>query len=189
MRSKRRAEDLIDRIQASGQTNIYPALATAWRMLQNHPAKRKHVIVLSDGDTAPAEFDRLLKRMQDAKITVSTVTIGRTGNPELMARIASLGGGKAYVAEELEQVPQLFVEDTRSVSQTALMEEPFRPVVKRKIEALRGLDFAAAPPLLGFASTKPKEGAEVFLATSAQAPDPGALAVRAGALRCCSLPT
>ena len=55
VRSKRRAEDLIDRIQASGQTNIYPALATAWRMLQNHPAKRKHVIVLSDGDTAPAD--------------------------------------------------------------------------------------------------------------------------------------
>jgi uncharacterized membrane protein/uncharacterized protein YegL len=170
VRSKRRAEDLIDRIQASGQTNIYPALATAWRALQNHPAKRKHVIVLSDGDTAPADFDRLLKRMQDARITVSTVTIGRTGNPELMAKIASLGGGKAYVAEELEQVPQLFVEDTRSVSQTALMEEPFRPVIKGKIEALRGLDFAAAPPLLGFASTKPKEGAEVFLATSAQAP-------------------
>ena len=163
------AEDLIDRIQASGRPTL-SALTTAWRMLQNHPAKRKHVIVLSDGDTAPAEFDRLLKRMQDAKITVSTVTIGRTGNPELMARIASLGGGTAYVAEELEQVPQLFVEDTRSVSQSGLMEEPFRPVVKRKIEALRGLDFAAAPPLLGFASTKPKEGAEVFLATSAQAP-------------------
>ncbi len=43
-------------------------------------------------------------------------------------------------------------------------------MVKRKIEALHGLDFAAAPPLLGFASTKPKDGAEVFLATSAQAP-------------------
>jgi uncharacterized membrane protein/uncharacterized protein YegL len=170
VRSKRRAEDLINRIEASGQTNIYPALASAWRQLQNHPAKRKHVIVLSDGDTAPADFDRLLKRMQEAKITVSTVTIGRTGSPELMAKIASLGGGKAYVAEELEQVPQLFVEDTRSVSQTALIEEPFRPVIKRKIEALQGLDFAAAPPLLGFASTKPKEGAEVFLATAAQSP-------------------
>ena len=170
VRSKRRAEDLIDRIQASGQTNIYPALATAWRMLQNHPAKRKHVIVLSDGDTAPADFDRLLKRMQEARITVSTVTIGRTGNPELMARIAGFGGGKSYVAEEVEQVPQLFVEDTQSVSQTALVEEPFRPVVKRKIEALRGLDFATAPPLLGYASTKAKEGAEVFLATVAEAP-------------------
>ena len=183
VRSKRRAEDLIDRIQASGQTNIYPALATAWRTLQNHPAKRKHVIVLSDGDTAPAEFDRLLKRMQDAKITVSTVTIGRTGNPELMARIASLGGGKAYVAEELEQVPQLFVEDTRSVSQTALMEEPFRPVVKRKIEALRGLDFAAAPPLLGLCQHQAEGGRGGVPGDLGAGAHPGALAVRAGALR------
>ena len=52
----------------------YPALATAWRMLQNQKITRKHIILLSDGDTAPADFDRLLKRMQDAKITVSTVT-------------------------------------------------------------------------------------------------------------------
>ncbi len=170
VRSKRRAEDLIDRIQASGQTNIYPALAIAWRTLQNNSAKRKHVILLSDGDTAPADFDRLLKRMREAKITVSTVTIGRSGDPELMARIAELGGGKSYLAEDIEQVPQLFVEDTRNVSQTSLIEAPFRPLTKRKVEAVRGLDFARAPPLLGFASTKVKEGAEVVLTTAADAP-------------------
>ena len=170
VRSKRRAEELIDRIQASGQTNIYPALATAWRMLQNQKVSRKHVILLSDGDTAPADFDRLLKRMQDAKITVSTVTIGRTGDPELMARIAGMGGGRNYVAEQIEQVPQLFVEDARKVAQTSILEEPFKPVVKRRIDAVQGLDFAKAPALLGFVSTKAKDGAEVFLATATGAP-------------------
>jgi uncharacterized membrane protein len=170
VRSKRRAEELIDRIQASGQTNIYPALATAWRMLQNQKVSRKHVILLSDGDTAPADYDRLLKRMQDAKITVSTVTIGRTGDPELMARIAGMGGGRNYVAEQIEQVPQLFVEDARNVAQTSILEEPFKPVVKRRVDAVQGLDFAKAPPLLGFVSTKPKDGAEVFLATGSGAP-------------------
>lgn len=170
VRAKRRAEDLIDRIQASGQTNIYPALATAWRMLEKNSAKRKHIIVLSDGDTAPADFDRLLKRIEDSKVTVSTVTLGKTGDPKLMARIAELGKGKSYVAEDIEQVPQLFVEDTKNVSRTALMEEPFRPVVKHKIEALRGLDFAKAPPLLGYAATKARDDAEVFLATEANAP-------------------
>src|SRR6185436_21159973 len=59
VRSKRRAEDLIDRIQASGQTNIYAALAIAYRWLQNAPPKSRHVILLSDGDTAPADFERL----------------------------------------------------------------------------------------------------------------------------------
>ncbi len=170
VRSKRRAEELLDRIQASGQTNIYPALAAAWRMLQNHPAKRKHVILISDGDTAPADFDRLLKRMTDSKITVSTVAIGRSGDPGLMERIAGFGGGRAYVAENLEQLPQLFVQDTHNVSRATLMEEPFRPVVKRRIEALRGLDFAKAPPLLGFASSKAKDDAEVFLTADSDAP-------------------
>jgi uncharacterized membrane protein len=170
VRSKRRAEDLIDRIQASGQTNIYPALAAAWRMLQNVDTKRKHVILLSDGDTAPADFDRLLKRMSDAQITVSTVTIGRSGDPELMASIARAGKGRAYVAEDVSDVPQIFVEDTRNVTRTTLIEEPFRPLVKRRIEALRGLDFAQAPPLLGFASTKPKDGAELLLASDSGAP-------------------
>lgn len=170
VRSKRRAEDLIDRIQASGQTNIYPALATAWRVLQKNPAKRKHVILLSDGDTAPADFERLLAHMNEAKITVSTVTIGKSGDPVLMARIAELGKGKTYTAADIEQVPELFVEDTKDVSRTSLMEEAFRPVVKQRIEAVRGIDFGQAPPLLGYASVKARPDAEVFLATEDDAP-------------------
>jgi len=170
VRGRKRAEELIDRIQASGQTNIYPALETAFNMLQTRKVARKHVIVLSDGDTAPADFDGLLKRMKDAKITVSTVTIGHTGNPELMAQIAEKGGGKVYVAEQIEQVPQLFVEDARNVAQTSIMEEPFKPTVKRRVDAVHGLDFGVAPPLLGFVSTKEKTGAEVFLTTSTGTP-------------------
>jgi len=170
VRSKRRAEDLIDRIQASGQTNIYPALATAWRVLQSNPARRKHVILLSDGDTAPADFDRLLGRMAEAKITVSTVTIGKSGDPALMARIAELGKGKNYTAEDIEQVPQLFVQDTKDVSRTSLMEEAFKPIVKKRIAAVRGVEFAKAPPLLGYASVKARDDAEVFLATEDDAP-------------------
>jgi uncharacterized membrane protein len=170
VRSGRRVEELIDRIQSGGQTSIFPALTTALRMLEKQKAARKHVIVLSDGDTAPGDFERALARMQEAGITVSTVTIGRSGNPQLMARIAELGGGKNYVAQQIEQLPQLFVEEARKVAQTAVMEEPFKPAVKRRIEAVRGLDFARAPPLLGFVSTKAKDGAEVLLATDTGAP-------------------
>jgi hypothetical protein len=87
-----------------------------------------------------------------------------------MARIAKLGGGKAYVAEQIEQVPQLFVEEARNVAQTSIMEQPFKPSVKRRVDAVDGLDFARAPPLLGFVSTKIKNGAEVLLATDTGAP-------------------
>ncbi len=170
VRSRRRAEDLIDRIQASGQTNIYPALATAFRMLQNAEPKTRHVILLSDGDTVPADFQRLLKRMVEAHISVSTVAVGTAAERDLMADIAQWGKGRAYYAEDPSQVPEIFIEDTQNVSRATLIEEPFRPVVKRRIEALRGIDFAQAPMLRGFASTKARDGAEVFLESESGAP-------------------
>jgi uncharacterized membrane protein/uncharacterized protein YegL len=170
VRSRRRAEDLIDRIQASGQTNIYPALAIAFRWLQNAEPKSRHVILLSDGDSAPADFERLVKRMVEAHISVSTVAVGHEADRELMSNIARWGKGRAYYAEDPSSVPQLFIEDTQNVSRATLIEEPFRPVVKHKIEALRGIDFAEAPMLRGFASTKAREGAEVFLESASGAP-------------------
>ncbi len=170
VRSRRRAEDLIDRIQASGQTNIYPALAIAFRWLQNAESKSRHVILLSDGDTTPADFERLVKRMVEAHISVSTVAIGREADRELMANIARWGKGRAYYAEDPANVPQIFIEDTQNVSRATLIEEPFRPLVKHKIEALRGVDFAQAPMLRGFASTKARDAAEVFLESASGAP-------------------
>ena len=51
--NKQRAEDLISSMSASGQTNVYNGLWHAVRMLQNSHAKTKHMILLSDGNTAP----------------------------------------------------------------------------------------------------------------------------------------
>jgi Mg-chelatase subunit ChlD len=51
--NKRRAEDLIAGMTASGQTNIYNALLRAQRLLAESQATTRHVILLSDGITAP----------------------------------------------------------------------------------------------------------------------------------------
>ncbi len=50
--NKRRAEDSISSMSASGQTNVFTALWHAQRMLQDSQAKTKHMILLSDGNTA-----------------------------------------------------------------------------------------------------------------------------------------
>jgi uncharacterized protein YegL/CheY-like chemotaxis protein len=94
VRSKRKAEDLISRFTASGQTNIYPALQMAYRMLVDVPVKSKHVILMSDGDTQPADFQRLTKRMADAQITVTTVAIGAEADRKLLGEIADWGRGR-----------------------------------------------------------------------------------------------
>lgn len=170
VRSKRKAEDLISRFTASGQTNIYPALQMAYRMLVDVPVKAKHVILLSDGDTQPADFQRLVKRMADVQITVSSVAIGGEADKKLLGEIASWGRGRFHYAETADRVPQIFIEETQRLVNESVREEPFRVVVKRPAEALRDIDFTKAPMLKGYASIKPRDRAEIWLASDTGAP-------------------
>lgn len=170
VRAKRKAEDQIARIQASGQTNIYPALGIVYRLLQKTNAKAKHVILLSDGDTHPADFEGLLKRMTEEKMVVSTVAIGEGADRELMSNIARWGGGRAYATVSAEAVPQIFIEETQRAVRSNLLEDAFKPVVKRRMEAFRGVDFEQAPPLKGYVSATARDNAEVFLVSQSGSP-------------------
>ncbi|MFN8752683.1 MAG: VWA domain-containing protein, partial [Betaproteobacteria bacterium] len=148
VRSKRRAEDLISRFTASGQTNIYPALQTAYRVLADQKEVRsRHVILLSDGDTQPADFQRLVKRMADNGITVTTVAIGGEADKALLENISKWGNGRFYFTESAERVPKIFIEETQRLVNESFVEEPARAVPRRQAELLRGIDFDSAPPL------------------------------------------
>ncbi|CAN0057716.1 unnamed protein product, partial [Phaeothamnion confervicola] len=170
VRSRRKAQDQIGRIQASGQTNIYPALGIVYRLLQRTDSKARHVILLSDGDTHPADFDILVKRMVAEKIVVSTVAVGADADRALMSDIAKWGKGRAYVAENAESIPQIFIEETERAVRSNLLEESFRPVVKRRSAAFRGVDVDKLPDLSGYVSSKARDHAEVLLATPSGAP-------------------
>ncbi len=170
VRSRRKAEDQISRIQASGQTNIYPALGIVYRLLQKTDSKAKHVILLSDGDTHPADFETLVKRMAGEKIVVSTVAVGADADKALMNDIARWGNGRAYVAENAESIPQIFIEETERAVRSNLLEESFRPAVKHRSTAFRGLDVDKLPELRGFVSSKARDHAEVLLAAPSGAP-------------------
>jgi len=170
VRSRRKAQDQISRIQASGQTNIYPALGVTYRLLQKTDAKAKHVILLSDGDTHPADFESLVKRMAAEHIVVSTVAVGADADRALMSDIARWGKGRAYVAESAEAIPQLFIEETERAVGSNLQEHDFKPVLKSRTAALRDLRMDALPDLKGYVSSKARDNAEVLLSTPTGAP-------------------
>ncbi len=170
VRSRRKAQDQISRIQASGQTNIYPALGIVYRLLQKTDSKARHVILLSDGDTHPADFETLLKRMVGEKMVVSTVAVGADADRALMRDIAKWGNGRAYVADNAESIPQIFIEETERAVRSNLLEESFRPVVKRRSAVFRGVDVDKLPELNGFVSSKARDHAEILLATPSGAP-------------------
>ena len=160
----------ISTIIAGGETNIYPALREAFIQLAGATSQVKHVILLSDGRSLPDDFEGLTKKMAEAKITVSTVAVGNGADRELMQQIAGWGSGRTYYLEDPTAVPQIFTEETELATGKTLREESFKPVVKKNVEAFKGIDFEAAPPLLGYVATKSKDTSEVLLESKRKDP-------------------
>lgn len=154
----------ISRLQASGGTDIAAGLSYAFERLSTTPAKLKHVILLSDGHSDPANiFSELLPAMRIENVTVSTVAIGSEAATNLLRRIAEGGSGRYYFTSDPYNIPRIFMKETSTVSRSSMIEEPFRPTVAKDVQVLDGIPWDQAPYLLGYVSTKAKDGAEVLL--------------------------
>ena len=139
--------DRVSTIEAGGGTNMYPAMEEAFEALSKTVAKLKHVIILTDGISAPGDFEGISQQMAQAKMTVSTVGVGEGYDQQLLEEIARIGNGRSYFAEDPSSVPQIFAKETVSASKSAINEQPFTPQVVRTTKALAGLDVETAPLL------------------------------------------
>ena len=164
VRSKKRAEEKISRIQASGQTNIYPALGIVHRMLKDLKDTSKHVILLSDGDTHSADFKMMVDRMRSSGVTLSTVTIGEDGDPDLMIDLSVWGGGRNYRASSAEAIPEIFIEETnKALNLKDDLINEFQISENLKFDAIDNFDFDKFPRLSNYSIAKRKINSEVLL--------------------------
>ncbi|MFH5803443.1 VWA domain-containing protein [Alienimonas sp. DA493] len=152
-------------IAAGGGTNLHPAMTEARDALRRAAAKLKHVIVLTDGRSAPGDFDGVTRDLVADRVTVSTVGVGEGADMNLLEQIARTGGGRSYFTDDPGNIPQIFAKETITASKSAINEEPFVPQVIRPTAALNGVDMETAPFLLGYVVTRPKATAEVILGT------------------------
>ncbi len=162
--------DAISRIEASAQTNFYPALESCLRQLSEVEAEVKHVILLSDGKTYPDDYEKLIARMRAAEITVSTVGVGSEADRELLADIARWGDGQTYFVEDAKRVQRILLDEARGKLEETLVEEPVRAVVAQPNRALRGIVVSAAPALLGHLNLEPRDESEIVLETDTGKP-------------------
>ena len=157
--------DRVSTIEAGGGTNMYPAMEEAYEALAKTVAKLKHVIILTDGISAPGDFEGISQQMAQARMTVSTVGIGEGYDQQLLEEIARIGNGRSYFTDDPASVPQIFAKETVSASKSAINEQPFTPQVVRTTKALAGLDVDASPLLLGYVVTRLKPTSEPILAS------------------------
>jgi Ca-activated chloride channel family protein len=163
--NKGRILDDISRLEAGGGTNMYPAMEEAFAALQNTVAKLKHVIILTDGISAPGDFEGIANDMATSRMTISTVGVGSGADEELLEEIARIGQGRYYFTDDPGSIPQIFAKETVTASKSAIDEQPFLPQVVRPSQALADIDFEAAPFLLGYVMTRVKPTSELVLAS------------------------
>jgi hypothetical protein len=153
----------ISTIKAAGGTNIYAGLIDAHEQIRRTSAKLKHVILLTDGHSAPGDYEGIVRQMVNDQITVSTVGIGKADN-ELLKMIAENGKGRHYSCNDPNTIPQIFAKETITASKSAIHEIPFVPIIVTPTEVLANIDIETAPPLLGYVVTRAKPTSQFILA-------------------------
>lgn len=151
-----RIQNDIARIQAGGGTEIFSALDAAYQSLTVTRARRKHVILLTDGQAPHNGIRDLVQAMAAEGITATAVGLGSGIDETLLRMIADLGGGRLYKVADPQSLPRVFTRETEMVSRNAAVEEYFQPKVVGPADFLRGVDMASAPFLHGYVATKMK---------------------------------
>jgi Mg-chelatase subunit ChlD len=156
----------IARLTAQGGTAIFPALDLALSDLMSVRARVKHVILLTDGQTQESGIPELTQAMRAEGITLTAVGLGTDVNRSLLEQLASVGGGRAYFTTEPENVPRIFMRETSTVAQSAIVEEPTLALALEPADFLKGIDIARMPLLRGYVATQARpRPAQVILAS------------------------
>jgi uncharacterized membrane protein len=145
-------------IEPGGHTLIFPAVEQAYLALRTAKARAKHVVLLSDGRSYPADYETLVRKMTDSRITVSSVAVGPSADPELLKNIAAWGKGRSYVVADAKEVPQIFVKEAKNAMTPSFDEKEITAIVKTP-SFLSGVDLSHVPHLGGRTATVLKDTA------------------------------
>jgi Ca-activated chloride channel homolog len=155
-RYRSRIQNDIARIQPGGGTEIFSSLDMAYQDLSVVQARKKHVVLLTDGQAPVQGIKDLATGMLAEAITVTTVGLGEGVNQELLRSVADAGGGRFHLVPDPNSLPKIFTRETELVAQQAAVEEWFPVEQVGNADFLKGVAVSAAPLLHGYVATQLK---------------------------------
>lgn len=160
----------INSIPSAGGTNIFPAVSAATEEILNVQAQRKHIILLTDGQSAVnSGYDDLLKTMTDGKITMSTVAVGDDADVNLLQSLAAGAKGRYYLVKDATTLPAIFSREAAMIARTYIVDKPFVPAIVQPGD-WSGWFQDGLPSIYGYVAATPKMTAQTVL--SSPEPDP-----------------
>jgi hypothetical protein len=155
--------DGLGRLVPNGGTDVRSSLARSAEQLRQSHAALKHIILFTDGFTSTDALGDLADEAAGLRaegITVSVIATGEGAAPQLEA-IAEAGGGRFYPGRDLQEIPELLMEETMLAARNFAVEGQFLPTVTSSSAVVSEL--AESPPLLGYVATTAKGEAQVLL--------------------------
>lgn len=106
---------------------VYEALVEAGSQLMKAEGySTRHIILFSDAADSeePGAYKALLKKYEEAGITVSVIGLGTKTDPDarLLEDVAKLGSGNIMFTSDAEELPRLFAQDTMSIARNTFIE-------------------------------------------------------------------
>ncbi|GGH13326.1 VWA domain-containing protein [Paenibacillus segetis] len=160
----------INSIPSAGGTDIFPAVSEATEKMLTISAQRKHIILLTDGQSArTSAYNDLLSTMNDEKITMSTVAVGDDADVQLLQSLAQDAKGRYYLVKDATTLPAIFSREAALIARTYIVDKPFVPSLVQPGD-WRELLSGGLPTVYGYVATTPKSTAQTVL--SSPEPDP-----------------
>ncbi|WP_026907604.1 VWA domain-containing protein [Paucisalibacillus globulus] len=163
LEDKVQAAENIRSVTEGGGTNIYPALASAYEQLNPLELKRKHIILLTDGQSATNfNYDELIEEGIKNNVTLSTVAIGSDADGMLLEELALEGTGRYYDVQDASTIPSILSRETILTTRTYIEDNPFYPTYMDGNE-WSSIFSDGVPQMNVYVATDPKSRAEEIL--------------------------
>jgi Mg-chelatase subunit ChlD len=149
----------------AGATAIAPAIELASQWLSAYPSTaRRHILLVSDGRSSPADSERLQALVQGGRFTLSVISLGTDRDRQFLSALASSGGGRSYFPDDERQLPAIAAREAARVAGGRVVEEVFTPRTSAH-PMLSAIEPRAMPTLGGYVVSAAKRSAEVALSS------------------------
>ncbi len=164
----------IERIEVGGNTNFFPSLEQAGRILssalETHKVEKGHIILVTDGQATDENDDYKKQLQENAKkgITLSIVGVNCNGPAakdmkDLLKNYADMSEDNFYSVDEVSKLPEIMRKDLEVPEIKDVNYVTFQPTFGTIHTITSNIDEETMPTLDGFYGVKAKEDAEVIV--------------------------
>ncbi|CAM5459255.1 VWFA domain-containing protein OS=Lysinibacillus sphaericus OX=1421 GN=LS41612_18830 PE=4 SV=1 [Lysinibacillus sphaericus] len=104
-------------------------MAAAYDSLADLKLQRKHIILLTDGQSQAGNYEDLIETGKEQGVTLSTVAIGQDADGNLLQGLSEMGSGRFYDVIDEQTIPSILSRETAMISRTYIEDNPFYPTI------------------------------------------------------------